>query len=189
MLSRLVITFLPRSKCLLISWLQSPSAVILEPKKLKWLSGKQSDCRCRSHRRHGFHPWAGKIPWRRKWQPTPVFLPGESHGQRSLVGGSPWGHKESDTSERLNTLSSPGGQQDTWEQDSLFSYLCCLHNSAQCLPKRVGFYQQLKTTERSPSVCMEQAGRREMVVCPFFLPPGPRKPRPQWPQARGSQQP
>ena len=42
-------------------------------------------------------PWVGKIPWRRKWQPTPVFLPGESHGRRSLVGYiSPWGHKESD---------------------------------------------------------------------------------------------
>ena len=45
----------------------------------------------------GFDPWAGKIPWRRKWQPTPVFLPGESHGQRSLVGCSPWGCKEMDT--------------------------------------------------------------------------------------------
>ena len=44
-------------------------------------------------------PWVGKIPWRRKWQPTPVFLPGESHGQRSLVGYSPWGYKESDTTE------------------------------------------------------------------------------------------
>ena len=42
---------------------------------------------------HGFHTWVGKIPWRRKWQPTPVFLPGKSHGQRSLVGHSPWGHK------------------------------------------------------------------------------------------------
>ena len=41
----------------------------------------------------------GKIPWKRKWQPTPVSLPGESHGQRSLVGYSPWGHKESDTTE------------------------------------------------------------------------------------------
>ena len=40
-----------------------------------------------------FNPWLGKIPWRRKWQPPPVFLPGESHGQRSLVGYSPWGHK------------------------------------------------------------------------------------------------
>ena len=39
---------------------------------------------------------------RRKWQPTPVLLPGESHGQRSLVGYSPWGHKESDTTEQLN---------------------------------------------------------------------------------------
>ena len=44
----------------------------------------------------------GKIPWRRKWQPTPVFMPGESHEQRSLVCYSPWGHKESDTTERLH---------------------------------------------------------------------------------------
>ena len=43
-----------------------------------------------------------KIPWRRKWQPTPVFLPGESHGQRSLAGCSPQGRKESDAAERLN---------------------------------------------------------------------------------------
>ena len=43
----------------------------------------------------------GKIPWRREWLPTPVFLPEESHGQRSLVGCSPWGCKESDMTERL----------------------------------------------------------------------------------------
>ena len=48
-------------------------------------------------RRHKFYPWVGKIPWRRASQPTPVFVPGEPHGQRSLVGYSPWGHKESDT--------------------------------------------------------------------------------------------
>ena len=47
----------------------------------------------------GFNPWVRKIPWRRQWQPTPVFLPGESHGQRSLVGYSPWGHKDLDTTE------------------------------------------------------------------------------------------
>ena len=46
-----------------------------------------------------FHPWVGKIPRRRKWQPTPVCLTGESHGQRSLAGYSPWGHEESDTIE------------------------------------------------------------------------------------------
>ena len=63
---------------------------------LRWLSGKESICQCR---RRGFNPWVGKIPWRRKWQPPPVFLPGQSHGQRSLVGYSPWGHKESDMNE------------------------------------------------------------------------------------------
>ena len=51
------------------------------------------------HKRHGFDPWVGKIPWRRDWQPTPVFLPGEAHGQRNLEGYSPWGRKELDTTE------------------------------------------------------------------------------------------
>ena len=46
-------------------------------------------------------PERSQIPWRREWQPTPVFLPGKSHGQRSLAGYNPWGHKESDTTERL----------------------------------------------------------------------------------------
>ena len=168
MLSRLVIPFLPRSKRLLISWLRSPSAVILEPPKIKsltvstvsasichevmgpdamilvfwmlsfkptfsltsftfikrlfsssslsairvvssaylrflippyfvryfhiglswWLSDKESACQCR---RPGFNPWVGKIPWVRKWQPTLVFLPGKSHGQRSLTDYNWWG--------------------------------------------------------------------------------------------------
>ena len=48
-----------------------------------------------------FGSWVGKIPWRRTWQPTPVFLPGESHGQRSLVGCRPFGLKESDMTEQL----------------------------------------------------------------------------------------
>ena len=49
----------------------------------------------------GFNPWVGKTPWGRKWQHFPVFLPGKFHGQRSLAAYSPWGHKESDTTERL----------------------------------------------------------------------------------------
>ena len=49
-----------------------------------------------------FDPWVGKILWRRKWQPTPVLLPGKSHGWRSMVGYSPWGCKELDTTERLH---------------------------------------------------------------------------------------
>ena len=51
-----------------------------------------------------FNPWVGKIPWRRKWQSTPVLLPGKFHGQRSLVGYSSWGHKELDMTERLHFL-------------------------------------------------------------------------------------
>ena len=61
------------------------------------MSGKQPACQCRRHKRWEFNPWVRKIPWRRKWQPTPVFLPGEFPGQRNLLGYSPQGHKKSDT--------------------------------------------------------------------------------------------
>ena len=74
--------------------------------RLKWLSmhtrgfpagtvGKESTCQCRRQKRQGFDSWVGKIPWRRKWQSTPVFLPGKFSGQRNLMGYSPWGRKES----------------------------------------------------------------------------------------------
>ena len=62
-------------------------------------NGKEPACQCRKHRKCRFDPWVWKIPWRREQQHTPVFLPGESHGQRSLVGYSPWGYKESDMTE------------------------------------------------------------------------------------------
>ena len=71
--------------------------------KLKYCVTEESACQCR---RREFDPWVGKIPWRRKWQGTPVFLPGESHGQRSLVGYSPRGHKELDTIKQLNNNSN-----------------------------------------------------------------------------------
>ena len=67
-------------------------------------SGKESACQCRRGKRLEFHPWVGKIPWRRKWHPTPVFLPEISHGQRSLAGYSPWSFKESFTTECLSTM-------------------------------------------------------------------------------------
>ena len=71
-----------------------------EDEELDWLmeittgfpdgtSGKESTCQCRGYKRRGFDPWVEKIPWRRAWQPTSVFLHGESHGQSSLVGYSP----------------------------------------------------------------------------------------------------
>ena len=72
-------------------------------------------CQCRRPKRYGFSPWVGTIPWRRKWQPTPVFLPGETHGRRSLAGYSPWSRKQSDTLSNLaQHLHSAGRRGVAW---------------------------------------------------------------------------
>ena len=65
-------------------------------------NGKELACQCRGFRRCRFDPWVGKILWRKKWQPTPAFLPGKFHGQRSLVGYSLWGRKELDMTEHIH---------------------------------------------------------------------------------------
>ena len=70
----------------------------------RWLNGKESTYR--SCRRHRFNPWVRKIPWRQKWRPIPVFLPGKSHGQRILASNSPWDRRESDTTERLSSKTN-----------------------------------------------------------------------------------
>ena len=83
-------------------------------------SGKESACQCRRCKRRGFDPWVEKISWSRAWQPTPVFLPGESHRQQSLVGYSPWGCTESDTTEATShvapqkRMESYRGREKQW---------------------------------------------------------------------------
>ena len=83
-------------------------------------SVEESAWQYRRCKRHRFDPWVGKISWRRKWKPTPVFLPGKFHGQRSLVGYSLWGHQESDTTEhRAHDFIEKSAQQkkliqNTW---------------------------------------------------------------------------
>ena len=72
---------------------------ILNDRLPRWLSGKEPTFQRRRHRRRGFDLCVRKTTWRRKWQPTSVFLPEKSHGQRSLAGYSPWGHRESDLTE------------------------------------------------------------------------------------------
>ena len=75
-----------------------------KPRRTFWptrgLSGKEFACQ---HGRQGFDPWVGKIPRRRKWKRAPIFLPEKFHGQRTLVGYGPRGHKESDRTEWLST--------------------------------------------------------------------------------------
>ena len=76
-------------------------------KPLRWLSGKESACQSRKQKSHGFNSWVRKIPWRRKWQPTPVFFPGKSHGQRSLESYCLWGCKKLDMTEHHHQLQIP----------------------------------------------------------------------------------
>ena len=76
----------------------------------RWRGSKERACQCRTHQRCGFDPWVRKIPWRKKCQLTAVFLPGKCHGWRSLVGCSPWGLKESDTTEHAHTLYFSGSK-------------------------------------------------------------------------------
>ena len=107
----------------------------------RWLSGKESACQCK---RHGFDPWVRKTPWRRKWQPTPVFLPGKSHGQWSLAGYSPWGHKESDTTITRKKKNISGPTPDLLDQNLHFQEILGLcagmlkfkeHCSTICSPE------------------------------------------------------
>ena len=80
--------------------------------------GKESAC---NSGEPGFNPWIGKIPWRREWQPTLIFLPGESHGQRSLSGCSSYSGKELDTAEATNTHVR---HVAFLEHPASFSFLC-----------------------------------------------------------------
>ena len=93
---------------------------------LRRLSGKESACQSKRGR---FNPWGGKSLWRRKWKPTPVFLPGKSHGQRNLAACSPRGRKESDTteqpSEQAHSSSYNCEQGATWSYQDLRMELRC----------------------------------------------------------------
>ena len=79
--------------------------VVISTRLPRWLSGEESACQSRKHRRLGFDPWVRKIPWRRKWQPTPVFFPGKFKRQGSLVNYSSWDHKELGTQSQVHTAT------------------------------------------------------------------------------------
>ena len=98
------------------------NTIVMGREKGEWMEKQRGwEQVCRDDTRHRFDPWVRKIPWRRKWQPTPVFLPGKSHGQRSLAGCHPWSQKESDTTEHTHThILPPQSHKNRSEMQSPF---------------------------------------------------------------------
>ena len=134
-----------------------------------WLSGKESACKCR---RPGFDPWVMKIPWRREWQPTAVFLPGKSYGQRSLVGYSPWGRKESDTTEHVHAQASiKMGKKMLVNQTSGFSPF----QPQECLVKGKAFWLTLGALKILQSDVLPNARSPRTTTRSFLLYNNPSK--------------
>ena len=118
-------------------------------------------------RRHRFHPWVGKIPWKRKRQPTPGFFAGESHGQRRLVGYSPNGHKELDTTEQLHTHKTQKVEtccHFLWVSDYVYNlhniiYQLCFIKKTLCFSKRLHPHMHVEGLRKGlPAIC--KAGHR-----------------------------
>ena len=112
------------------------------------LSGKESTCQCKRHRTFDFDPWVGRIPWRRQWQPTPVFLPGESQGQRRLLGG-------------LQSLES-----QKWETSEWLS-MCVSSLVLECL-QIPGACQLCDSRTCSLVSCCSQVGCGKLFLCYRF---------------------
>ena len=92
------------------------------------ISSKEPTCQCRRSKRC-LPSRLGRFPWSRKWQPTPAISPGKFHGQRSLVGYSPWGHKHSDTTEHTSTHAHTwDAQTRDMQPQSTLLYVCHLFN-------------------------------------------------------------
>ena len=95
--------------------------------------------------RSEFDPWVGRIPWRREWQPTPIFLPGEFHGQRSLAGYNPWVSKQLDTAECNNVLHvlTPWSPHRIFFKHFNISFLPCAIIACLCAPHTLPFSPHL----------------------------------------------
>ena len=119
-----------------------------------WLSGKEPICQCR---RRGFDPWVGKIPWRRKWQPTPVFLPGKSHGQRSLAGYSPWGSKELSTAKWRSARARTHARAHTHTHTHTCRFSHWLHYHP-LLSRPLGYFSSLQESSFCAAVNSQPQG-------------------------------
>ena len=122
-------------------------------------SGKESACQCSRCRRHSFDPWVRKIPWRRKWQPTSVFLPGESHVQRSLVSCSPWGHKELNTTEHACTHHQGSPRYSFFKSYWVFKrkqYVFYTYNTSQF---QLASFQMFKTPHVAAATVLDNTAQ------------------------------
>ena len=109
------------------------------------ISGKEPACQCRRRKRNGFNPWVRKMPWRRKWQPTLVSLPRESHGQRTLVDYGPWDSLSTNTGAGSHVLL----QGIFLTQGSNPCLLCLLHYRQILYPLRhQGSLSQPENTDK-----------------------------------------
>ena len=154
------------------SWKNKPWVLIVKTLCFnglhRWNSGKESACQCRRYKRHGFHPLEiVKIPWRREWQLTPIFLPGKFCEQRSLTVYSPWGHKESDMTEPVHAntyvlikyppVTPKCCYQCTWydTEEMLLQWycsqifvvqirICCCCVCVQCIEKISVYFRRLR---------------------------------------------
>ena len=128
--------------------------------------GSESKSICLQCRRPGLDPWIRKIPWRRKWQPNPVLLPGKSHGWRRLIGYSPWGHKESDTTEQLHF------QFFTFCMYELEQWSCVINSCCCCcsFPKLCQLFATLLTVACQAPLSMEFSSQKCCSGLPFPSP-------------------
>ena len=142
------------------AWLPTSHSYLLRDTAPGGTSGKESACQCRRHKRYSFDPWVGKIPWSRKWPPTPVFLPGKSHGQSSLVGYSPQGSKESDMTEHTCTHTSDPEFSAFTTQDRLLAGTFVFCSAFLC---------KKKTLVHHPSFLLDHLPKSPRTALSAFL--------------------
>ena len=120
-----------------------------------------------------FHLWVGKIPWSRKWQLVPVFLPGEFHEQRNLAGYSPWGHRESDTTEWL-TLSLYFLLLGVWPDSTLYSIILLFVSPSACCvlwtESALSTFPKLSPLEGHPGLPSSASQESVFPLLSYFFP-------------------
>ena len=136
----------------------------------RWLSGKESACQARRCR---FSPWVRKILCRRKWQPTPVFLPGKSHGQRSLVGYSPWSQKSLTRLSDLTTTAALVMKVSKTRMRQFYLRLCHIEWNCVKLPEENPHEKSTETVpwahRDSHQLLCEEEPEMRFTVHPFGL--------------------